>query len=230
MPVDADTRFVTTDSHVERGSVQALFSPRFRKITIAVFSTYLLNWIAGYLLLLWLPTALTTLGVDKSTAALDTVAVNGGFILFAIPLSLLLPRVNARNLLLAMFASGIAISIGLALAGTNFALVFLLIGMAGFGIGGQQLALNYLIVNAYPAQLRSTATGWGIGIGRSGTIIGSAPGGTLLTGLGVSGYFLCLAVPLVLAGLTTLAVSRRQGAPPTQSQALAEEDEALAVR
>src|SRR5574340_142964 len=198
LDVAPDTRFVSSEPETQRGSVTALFSRRFRTVTIAVFGTYLLNWIAWYLLLLWMPTALTTLGLSKAAAAMGTVAVNGGFIRFAIPVSLLLPRMNARNLLLGMFGCGIVISIGLGLAGSNFAVVFLLIGLAGFGIGGQQLALNYLIANAYPTQLRSTATGWGIGIGRTGTIIGSALGGAILGGLGVSGYFMFLAVPLAL--------------------------------
>lgn len=207
------TRFVSTETATERGSVTALFNRRFRAVTIAVFSTYLLNWIAWYLLLLWLPTALTDLGLSEAAAAMGTVTVNGAFILFAVPLSLLLPRLNARNLLLGMFGCGIALSVGLGLAGSNFAVVFVLIGLAGFGVGGQQLALNYLIANAYPTQLRATATGWGIGIGRLGSIIGSAFGGSLLGGLGVAGYFTSLAVPLALAGLATLLVRRDQGAP-----------------
>jgi AAHS family 4-hydroxybenzoate transporter-like MFS transporter len=105
-----------------------------------------------------------------------------------------------------MFGAGVLIALGLGMAGSNFALVFILIGLAGFGIGGQQLALNYLIANAYPTQLRATATGWGIGIGRPGSIVGSALGGLILTSLGASGYFMALAVPLVLAGVATLMV------------------------
>lgn len=92
--------------------------------------------------------------------------------------------------------------------------MFTLIGLAGFGIGGQQLALNYLIANAYPTQLRATATGWGIGIGRLGSIVGSALGGLLLTGLGPSGYFASLAVPLVVAGLATLLVRGARAETP----------------
>lgn len=205
-PVDPDAVLVTHDKKEERSSVAALFSSKYRMVTIAVFATYLLNWIAWYLLLLWMPTALKTLGLAASQAAMGTVTVNGAFILFAIPLSIILPKVNARKLLLVMFAAGILIALGLGLAGSNFALVFVLIGLAGFGIGGQQLALNYLIANAYPTQLRATATGWGIGIGRLGSIVGSALGGIILTGLGASGYFMTLAVPLVLAGLATLLV------------------------
>lgn len=199
----------------KQGSVGALLSPAYRKATVAVWATYLFNWIAWFLLLLWMPTALKTLGLDAGTAALGTVTVNAAFILFAIPLSAVLPRVNARTLLLGMFGAGILIALGLGAAGTQWGLVFTLIGLAGFGIGGQQLALNYLIANAYPTQLRATATGWGIGIGRLGSIVGSALGGVLLTGLGPSGYFASLAVPLVVAGLATLLVRSRPAAGAT---------------
>ena len=210
-PVSPDAVLATNDKMEERSSVAALFSAKYRMVTIAVFATYLLNWIAWFLLLLWMPTALKMLGLAGSQAAMGTVTVNGAFILFAIPLSIILPKVNPRKLLLVMFAAGILIALGLGLAGSNFALVFVLIGLAGFGIGGQQLALNYLIANAYPTQLRATATGWGIGIGRLGSIVGSALGGIILTGLGVSGYFMALAVPLVLAGLATLMVRNSAG-------------------
>ena len=225
-PVSPDAVLVTNDKMKERSSIAALFSARYRMVTIAVFATYLLNWIAWFLLLLWMPTALKMLGLAGSQAAMGTVTVNGAFILFAIPLSIILPKVNPRKLLLVMFAAGILIALGLGLAGSNFALVFVLIGLAGFGIGGQQLALNYLIANAYPTQLRATATGWGIGIGRLGSIVGSALGGVILMGLGVSGYFMALAVPLVLAGLATLMVrnsAAQAGTAPTTAAPLERE-------
>lgn len=227
-PVSPDAVLVTNDTMEERSSIGALFSARYRMVTIAVFATYLLNWIAWFLLLLWMPTALKMLGLAGSQAAMGTVTVNGAFILFAIPLSILLPKVNPRKLLLIMFAAGIIIALGLGLAGSNFALVFVLIGLAGFGIGGQQLALNYLIANAYPTQLRATATGWGIGIGRLGSIVGSALGGVILMGLGVSGYFMALAVPLVLAGVATLMVrSSATQAGTTAPAAESRETEAI---
>lgn len=229
-PVASDVVIVSEEKKNERSSITALFSTRYRKVTIAVFATYLLNWIAWYLLLLWMPTALQTLGLEDSQAAMGTVTVNGAFILFAIPLSILLPKVDARKLLLAMFAAGVLIALGLGLAGTNFALVFILIGLAGFGVGGQQLALNYLIANAYPTQLRATATGWGIGIGRLGSIVGSALGGLILASFGVSGYFMALAIPLALAGIATLIVRSSTGATTVPTMAGAEERESAESR
>ena len=75
-----------------------------------------------------------------------------------------------------MFVSGGVIAILLGLSGANWTLVFILIALAGFGFGGQQLVLNYLIAEAYPTQLRATATVRSIGIGRLGSIVGSALG------------------------------------------------------
>ncbi|MFH3481167.1 MFS transporter [Xanthobacter variabilis] len=203
-----DVQLVSPADVEHGGSIAGLFEARYRGVTLAISAIYLFNWIAWFLLLQWLPTALTTLGLEKAHAAYGTVVVNAAFILMALPLSSLLPKVDPRKLLMVMFMVGIAVAIGLGLAGDRWPVVFTLIAVAGFGIGGQQLVLNYLIANAYPTQLRATATGWGIGIGRSGAIVGSAIGGQLLSGAGPSGYFIALAIPLAVAALATLRVRR----------------------
>ena len=210
-PIPNDTSFVLPDA-VEKGSVGALFAAEFRTSTIAIWMVYLFNWIAWFMFLLWLPTVLTNAGLDQPTAALGTVIVNAAFIVFAIPLSILLPRIDIRRTLAVMFAIGIAVCAGLAMAGTNWTLVFVLVAAAGFGIGGQQIALNYLISSTYPTELRATGTGWAIGIGRTGAIVGSAVGGWLLQTGGVSGYFLGLAVPLIVAAAAVVLVRTRTGA------------------
>lgn len=214
--IPAEVRLVSPAKVQRGGSIAGLFEGRYRSVTLAISAIYLFNWIAWFLLLQWLPTALTGLGLEKAQAAYGTVTVNAAFIAMALPLSSLLPKVDARKLLIFMFLVGIGTAIGLGMAGDRWPVVFTLIAMAGFGIGGQQLVLNYLIANAYPTQLRATATGWGIGIGRSGAIVGSAIGGQLLSGAGPSGYFMALAIPLALAALATLTVrtsSEPQGEP-----------------
>src|SRR3954447_1453286 len=161
-PLPTDVVFTTPEVAPEKGPVGSLFLPEFRMSTIAIWTTYLFNWIAWFMFLLWLPTALTSNGLPTQQAAFGTVAVNASFIVFAIPLSIMLPRVDSRRVLLAMFATGIAISLGLAASGTNWTTIFVLIAAAGFGIGGQQIALNYLIISVYPTKLRATGTGWAI--------------------------------------------------------------------
>ncbi|WP_434120392.1 MFS transporter [Pseudomonas fortuita] len=198
-PVPEHARLTIHEQTVSKASVGALFTGGLARNTVAVWLTYLFNWVAWFMLLSWLPTVLKSAGLAADLAPYGTVSVNAVFIACAIPLSILLPRLNTRSILLVMLATGIVVAFGLGLAGQQWPLVFVLIGLAGFGIGGQQLALNYLIVTAYPTALRATATGWAIGVGRVGAIIGSAIGGVVLESVGPSGYFASLALPLILA-------------------------------
>lgn len=101
---------------------------------------------------------------------------------------------------------GILVSLGLGLAGSQWTVIFLLIGLAGLGIGGQQLVLNYLVAGTYSTELRGVATGFSIGVGKLGSIVGSALGGTLLAAFGPNGYFAVLAVPLAIAAIATVPV------------------------
>lgn len=207
----ADIAFKAPETAASRASVAALFTNGNARNTIAIWAVYLLNWIAWFMLLSWLPTVLKAAGLPAAQAPMGTVVVNAVFIVCAIPLSILLPRINTRRLLIALLALGIAIAIGLSYAGTSWGLVFVLAGAAGLGIGGQQIALNYLVVGAYPTTLRATATGWAIGMGRVGAIAGSAVGGSVLALGGPSGFFMALALPLVAALLAVIAIRTSPG-------------------
>ncbi len=212
-PVTSDKRFTVPGESKTRGSVKALFADGYARRTLAIWSVYLLNWVAWFMLLSWLPTVLKAAGLPADQAPMGTFTVNLVFIICAFPLSWLMPRVPTRSLLIAMFVLGIVVALGLGYAGTDWTLVFILVGAAGLGVGGQQLALNYLVIGAYPTALRATATGWAIGVGRAGAIIGSAIGGTFLGWFGPSGFFMVLAVPLLGALLAVLAVDTRSAVP-----------------
>ncbi|MCS3806842.1 AAHS family 4-hydroxybenzoate transporter-like MFS transporter [Chromobacterium alkanivorans] len=205
-PLPADIRFTLPEDASIHGSVRGLFADGYARKTLAIWSVYLLNWVAWFMLLSWLPTVLKTAGLPTAQAPMGTFVVNLAFIVFAVPLSYLLPRLSIRSLLIAMFALGVATALGLGYAGANWTLVFLLLGLAGLGVGGQQLALNYWVISVYPTALRATASGWSIGMGRAGAIIGSAVGGSFLSWLGPAGFFMVLAIPLLGALLAVLMV------------------------
>ena len=153
LPEDTVLRTEASSKSAQRGSVKSLLSLEYRRTTIGIWAIYLLSWIAWFLLLLWLPTALATLALKKSTAALGTVTVNGASSSWQSRYHLL--QTGPARSALAMFVSGGVIAILLGLSGANWTLVFILIALAGFGFGGQQLVLNYLIAEAYPTQHRA---------------------------------------------------------------------------
>lgn len=180
-------------------SFRALLQPQFLRNTLAVWLTYFCNWAAWFMLLLWLPTVLKSAGLPAEQAALGTVIINSPAILFCLVMAYYLPKKPVRILLTATLAFGIAVTLALSMAGSQWALVFFLIGAAGVGIGLPQIALNYVVLEAYPTELRATGAGWAIGMGRTGSIVGASAGGWLLKTFGVAGFYSALSVPLLLA-------------------------------
>ncbi|MBU3847696.1 MAG: MFS transporter [Candidatus Acinetobacter avistercoris] len=196
----------------EKAKLPILFQNGLARTTIGIWGTYFFNWIAWFMLLSWLPTILKQAGLAPEQAPFASVTVNAAFIVFAIPLAFLLPKLNTTKILSFMLVVGlfVVIGLGMLIETQQWVYIFALIALAGFGIGGQQLALNYLVVAAYPTQVRATATGWAIGMGRMGAIIGSAIGGFILTQHGVTGYFYALGVPLVAALISVFLIKRHQ--------------------
>ncbi|MDE1167428.1 MAG: MFS transporter [Pseudomonas sp.] len=197
--------------------VSALFSQGLARNTLGVWVIYLFNWIAWFMLLSWLPTVLKASGLPMEQVPMGTVVVNTVFVVCAIPLSLLMAKVNTRSLLAGLFVLGIALSAGLAHFSSHWPIVFTLAGLAGLGIGGQQIVLNYMVAQAYPTALRATATGWAIAVGRTGAIVGSASGGLFLESGGPSGFYLALIVPLVIAMAGLLIIRPLAGQPDGQA-------------
>ena len=59
----------------------------------------------------------------------------------------------------------------------------------------------------YPAEIRTTGVGWGIGLGRFGAVIAPYIAGVLIAaGWGISILFIVFAVPLVLGGWITYSI------------------------
>jgi AAHS family 4-hydroxybenzoate transporter-like MFS transporter len=217
-PISAGSAYSVPEIDVKTG-VASLFSGGLARNTLGIWTIYLFNWVAWFMFLSWLPTVLKTTGLPAEQAPMGTVAVNAVFVVCAIPLSIILPKINIRLLLLVLFLFGIALCLGLANSGTNWALVFVLAGLAGVGIGGQQIVLNYMVAQAYPTALRATATGWAIALGRVGAIIGSASGGWFLEHGGPAGYYSALIVPLAIAAAALMIIRVQPDA--LQSQPLA---------
>lgn len=192
-------------------SFRTLISHQFLRNTLAVWITYFCNWAAWFMLILWLPTVLKTAGLPPEQAALGTVVINSPAILFCLVMAYYLPKKPVRQLLATTLILGIATACGLGLAnslaeGIHWPLVFFLIGVAGVGIGLPQIALNYVVIEAYPTELRATGAGWAIGMGRTGSIVGAALGGWCLKVGGVAGFYYALIVPLLLAIVGVLMI------------------------
>jgi AAHS family 4-hydroxybenzoate transporter-like MFS transporter len=172
---------------------------------------YFFNWITWYLFLLWVPSALTESGFTLRQASLAGAVMGVTAIIAFIPAGGIIQRVGIRRSLIGLFAGGVVSSIALAMVGTDWTLIALLI--VPFTICGviPQVALNYLAAELYPTPIRATGVGWAISAGRVGSVIGALIGGTLIGLWGLSGFFYFLGVPLLVAGLLTALLFGRKG-------------------
>jgi AAHS family 4-hydroxybenzoate transporter-like MFS transporter len=89
-------------------------------------------------------------------------------------------RYNRYAVLAAALTLGAVAIVAIGLAGNVALPLGIAIFFAGLFTFGSQNATNAIAVNSYPADIRSTGSGWTLGIGRFGQIVGPLWGGWLL--------------------------------------------------
>ena len=90
----------------------------------------------------------------------------------------------------------------------NVTIYFAAIAIAGFGIHALQSGLYIVSAHVFPTECRTSGVGFASGAGRIGGILSSFAGGSLLAMGGAAGFFLGLAIVLVLTMACLLALRR----------------------
>jgi AAHS family 4-hydroxybenzoate transporter-like MFS transporter len=97
------------------------------------------------------------------------------------------------------------------MATSSFALLMLVVFLAGFCVIGAQFAINAVAANVYSTAVRSTGVGWALGIGRVGSIVGPVTGGLLIAAdFGARELFWISAIPALVAAVAILLLPRRK--------------------
>lgn len=168
------------DAPPPRAPLAALFAGALRRITPAIWLVFVLMLMTVYLISSWMPVLLRESGFAPAQAALAVAGYHAGAMLGSLAAAVLIgPRGWGQ---VAAFAALSAAALALtALAAGSVLLVAAGLAGAGFFIVGAQNALNGSASAAYPPEIRATGLGWGLGIGRIGSILGPAVGGFAAT-------------------------------------------------
>jgi AAHS family 4-hydroxybenzoate transporter-like MFS transporter len=114
-------------------------------------------------------------------------------------------RCTPTRVIAMAYAAGAAVILCIGVSGALSAVLGILVIAAGFCMSGAQTGLNAFAPSCYPTTARATGVSWMLGMGRFGSILGSAIGGVLLSmGWGFTDIVSLLAVPALLAGLAVL--------------------------
>ncbi|WP_179382449.1 aromatic acid/H+ symport family MFS transporter [Streptomyces sp. SA15] len=160
----------------------------------------------------WLPQIMRAAGYPLSSSLLFLLMMNVGAVVGSVLFGPLGDRYGMKPVTLLSFLAA-AVSMSLLSVATAAPLMYLLVAIAGFGtIGAQIMVLGY-VAQHFPVEIRATALGWTLGIGRFGAITGPLFGGALLSaGVSTAWNFYAFALPAALATAVVLLLPGKAAA------------------
>jgi AAHS family 4-hydroxybenzoate transporter-like MFS transporter len=204
--VPANAKFIIEDEQQFPGfNPVYLFRQGLWLITPLLWLLFALNLMGYFFLLSWTPTLMAVLKLPPSVGALAGAMIQVGGTVG----SLILARWVERRRFFAIafvFVAAVPIvaSIGYAGQSSTTALAVATF-FAGFCVLGIQTGINVAGALVYPTSLRANGSGWQLGIGRIGSIVGPLVG-ALLIGLPVEKLYTWSALPFAVGAVVCFAI------------------------
>ncbi len=204
----ANAKFVIEDERQFPGfNPIYLFKQGLWLITPLLWLLFALNLMGYFFLLSWTPTLMAALKLPPSVGAMAGAMIQVGGTIG----SLVLARWFQRQQFLAIaivfvIAVPAVASIGYAGLTSTTALVAATF-FAGFCVLGIQTGINVVGALVYPTSLRANGSGWELGIGRIGSIVGPILG-AFFVGMSVEKLYVWSALPFALGAVVCFAIYR----------------------
>jgi len=206
--VPANARFVIEDEKQFPGfNPIYLFHDGLALITPLLWLLFALNLMGFFFLLSWTPTLLTAAKLPTTTGALAGALLQVGGTVGSLTLCWWLQR--HRFLAIAiMFVLAVPVVGAIGFAGlTSQTALLTATFFAGFLVLGIQSGLNVVGAMIYPTSLRANGSGWQLGIGRIGSIVGPLAGAAFV-GLPVQTLYMWSALPFAVGAVICFIVHR----------------------
>jgi AAHS family 4-hydroxybenzoate transporter-like MFS transporter len=195
--------------------------------TLVIWLAIGMNLIANTSLQTWLTEILLRSGFDQSVAIRATGMAFIAGIVSAFIIGPLMDRFGPYRVTAGLFVLSALFRslLGISLSFEAASLILIAAFAAGFCTSSIQKAHNALSVYFYPVALRSTGLGWGLGIGRSGAIVGPILFGYLLGSLqwSATAVFCVTAIPALVGATAIVLMGRYYGEERAEERAVAPE-------
>ena len=180
LKVPANARFVIEDEQQSPSSNPVyLFRNGLWLITPLVWLLFSLNLMGYFFLISWTPTLMAAAKLPQATAALAGASFQVGGTVGALTLCWWLQRHRFFAIAI-LFVLAVPVVGSIGYAGlTSAAALLTATFFAGFLVLGIQSGINVVGAMIYPTSLRANGSGWELGIGRLGSIVGPLLGATV---------------------------------------------------
>lgn len=161
--------------------IMAVLTPTLRSPTLLLWLTAFMYYVVSYFQFQWTPAVLVEAGLPEH-AALSSHTVTGlGSLTGNITMGLLAGALGSARLT-GVYLTLAAVSLAmLGLAPADPTLMLGIAGLCSLFIQGAFTGMMITVVRFYPAELRSTGTGYVLGIGRIGAVLGPYAGGMMMS-------------------------------------------------
>jgi AAHS family 4-hydroxybenzoate transporter-like MFS transporter len=206
--VAPNARFVIEDEHQFPGFNPAyLFRNGLALITPLLWVLFALNLMGFFFLISWTPTLMSAAKLPPSAAALSGAMLQVGGTVGSLAFAWWLQRYRFLAVtVLLVIAVPVVGSIGYA-GLTSQAALLVATFLAGACVLGIQSGINVAGALIYPTSLRANGSGWQLGLGRIGSIVGPLVG-ALFLGLPVQQLYMWAALPFAVGAVICYLVHR----------------------
>ncbi len=206
LEVPADARFVIEDEQQSPSSNPVyLFRNGLWLITPLAWLLFALNLMGFFFILSWMPTLLTAAKLPPATAALAASSFQVGGTVGALTLCWWLQR-HRFLAISVMFVLTVPVVASIGYAGlTSKAALLTATFFSGFLVLGIQSGINVVGAMLYPTSLRANGSGWELGIGRFGSIVGPLLG-AFFVGVSVEKLYIWSALPFAAGAVVCFAI------------------------
>ena len=190
--------------------VRALFGNGRAAPTLLLWTGFFCTLMVLYLILNWLPSLLIGKGFERADATLGTLLFSIGGAAGSMVLGLLMKRLGWRIIVILSYAGMAASILVMASLERDIALMLGAAFVIGFFVIGAQFLLYGFAPTMYPSQVRGTGVGWGVAVGRLGSVAGPAIAAAVLeAGRSASDVMLAMLPAIVLAFVAVLILTWR---------------------
>jgi AAHS family 4-hydroxybenzoate transporter-like MFS transporter len=188
-----------------RASISGLVNPQYRRLSFSIWLTSFMSLFCIFGLSGWIPTLMQARGESFATsfafgALMQFMSLIGGLVC-----GYIVDQGGAPRAWLSAWWLGGALAVGGLVMFHGHLSNVICVAIAGFCIIGAQFVLNNFTAHSYSTDVRATAVGMELSVGRLGAILGPFIGGTLQQVFpGENVMLLAMSVAAAAAGISIL--------------------------
>jgi benzoate transport len=187
-----------------------LFAPGLLRVTLLLTLAYLAHIMTFYFILKWIPKIVVDMGFTAAYAGSVLVWANVGGLAGSIVLSALTQRFNVRVLVIAAMLGSVVMINVFGRGQADLGQLALVAACAGFFTNSAVVGLYAIFAQAFPTRVRAGGTGFVIGVGRGGAVLGPIIAGFLFeSGQGLATVAFVMALGSAVAALMLVLLGER---------------------